>query len=108
MSRELLQVRVNEASNCSKMKISSFQSVVCKNCSKLEINYLHNMKASMRYYVLTNMFLNRLFKFRMIASQLWSKFCNFFPSEALLELAAVTDQHSFHPHNTFSKKNHGC
>ena len=53
MSRELLQSRVNEESKCSKMKISNFQSVVCENCSKLEINYLHNLKASMKYYVLT-------------------------------------------------------
>ena len=53
MSQELLQIRVNEASKCSKMKISSFQSVVCENCSKLEINYLHNLKASMKYCVLT-------------------------------------------------------
>ena len=50
---ELLQIRVNEASECSKMKISNFQSVVCENCSKLEIKYLHNLKASIKYYVLT-------------------------------------------------------
>ena len=43
------QIRVNEASKCSKMKISNFQSVVCENCSKLEINYLHNLKANMKY-----------------------------------------------------------
>ena len=53
MSRELLQIRVSEASKCSKMKISNFQSVICKNCSKLEINYSHNLKASIKYYVLT-------------------------------------------------------
>ena len=53
MSRELLQIRVNEASKCSKMKIFNFRSVVCENCRKLEINYLHNLKASMEYYVLT-------------------------------------------------------
>ena len=46
MSRELLQIRVNEESKCSKMKMSNFQSVVCENCCKLEINYLHNLKAS--------------------------------------------------------------
>ena len=50
MSRELLQIRVNEASKRSKMKISNFQS---ENCSKLEINYLHSLRASMKYYVLT-------------------------------------------------------
>ena len=44
---------VAEASKCGKMKISSFQSVVCENCSKLEINYSHNLKARMKYYVLT-------------------------------------------------------
>ena len=53
MSRQLLQIRVNEAPKCSKMKISNFQSVVCENCSKLEINYLHNLKASVKYYVPT-------------------------------------------------------
>ena len=51
VSRELLQIRVNEASKCSKMKTSNFQSVVCENCSKLEINYLRNLKASMTQYV---------------------------------------------------------
>ena len=53
MSRELLQVRVNEASKCSKMKISNFQILLCENCSKLEINSLHNLKDNMKYYVLT-------------------------------------------------------
>ena len=53
MSRELLQIRINEASKCSRMKISNFQSVVFENCSKLEINYLHNLKARMKFYVLT-------------------------------------------------------
>ena len=53
MSRELLQIRVNEASKCSKMKIYNFQTVVCENCSKLEINCLHNLKASMKYCILT-------------------------------------------------------
>ena len=69
MSRELLQIKVNEASKCSKMKISNFQSVVCEGCSKFEIDSLHNLKAS-------NMFLHRLFKFQMIAPQLWNKFGN--------------------------------
>ena len=31
----------------------NFQSVVCKNCTKLEIDSLHNLNASMKYYVLT-------------------------------------------------------
>ena len=53
MSQKLLQIRVNETSKCSKMKISNFQSVVFENCSKLEINYSHNLKASMRNYVVT-------------------------------------------------------
>ena len=53
MSRELFQIRVNKVSKCSKLKISNFQSVVCKKCSKLEINTLHNLKNSMKYYVLT-------------------------------------------------------
>ena len=54
MSPELLQIRVNEASKCSKIKIYNFQSVICENCSKLEMNSLHNLKASMKYYVLTH------------------------------------------------------
>ena len=53
MSRELLKIRVNEASKCSKMNISNFQSVVSETFSKLEINYLRNLKASMKYCVLT-------------------------------------------------------
>ena len=53
MSRELLQISVNEESKCSKMKISNFQSAICENCSKLEINSSHNVKDSMKYYVLT-------------------------------------------------------
>ena len=53
MSRELLQIRVNvKRLYLSKMKISNFQSVVCENCSKLKIDYLNNLKASMKYYVL--------------------------------------------------------
>ena len=56
MSRELLQIRVNEASKCSKMKISNFQTVVCENCNKLERNYFHNLKTSMKYYVLAQCF----------------------------------------------------
>ena len=37
--------------NVTKMKISNFQSV--DNCTKVEINSLHNLKTSMKYYVLT-------------------------------------------------------
>ena len=65
MSRELLQIRVNEASKCFKMEMFNFQSVVCRNCTKLEINSLHNLKASMKHYVLT-LFLDRLFKFQLL------------------------------------------
>ena len=107
MSRELLQIRVNEASKCSKMKISNFQSVACENCSKLEINSLHNLKASKKYYVLT-MILDKLSKYRMIAPQLWNKFCNILPNEALLELAAATNGHRFYTKTTFSETNFGC
>ena len=35
------------------MEISSFQSVDCENWSKLEITSLHNLKAKMQCYVLT-------------------------------------------------------
>ena len=53
LSLELLQLKVNEASKCSKMKIFNFQGVVWENCSKLEINSLHNLRATIKYYVLT-------------------------------------------------------
>ena len=53
MSWKLLQIRVNEASKSSKTEIFNFQSVFCKNFTKLEINSLHNLKDSMKYYVLT-------------------------------------------------------
>ena len=79
MSRELLQIRVNEASKFSKMKISNFQCVVCESCSKLEINYLHNLKASMKYYAIL-------------------------PNEAPSELAAATNQHRFYTKDTFFSK----
>ena len=49
------------------------------------------------------MFLDSLFEFRMIAPQLWSKFCNF-PDGALSELAAATNEHRFYTQNTFPKK----
>ena len=32
------------------MKRQMFQSVVCENCSKLEIISLNNLKSSMKYY----------------------------------------------------------
>ena len=54
MSPELVQININEVSKCSKMKIANFQSAVCENSSKLEINYLHNLKASMKQYFLTH------------------------------------------------------
>ena len=47
------RVVVNEAPKCSKLNFTNFQSVVCENCSKLEINSLHNLKATMKCYVLT-------------------------------------------------------
>ena len=110
MSRELLQSRVNEASKCSEMKIPNFQSVVCENCSRLEINYFHNLKASMKYYVLTqyNMFLDRLFQFRMIPPQLWNQILQYLTDEALLELAVATNGHRFYTKIKFSQTNCGC
>ena len=60
--------------NVPKIKIPNFQSVVCENSSKLQINYLHNLKASIKFYVLKQ---NRLSKFRITALQLWREFCNF-------------------------------
>ena len=48
------------------------------------------------------MFLDRLFKFRMIAPQLWTEFATL-PDEALLELAAATNEDRFYTKNTFSQ-----
>ena len=45
----VVAIRVNEASECSKTKISSFQSVAWEYCSKLEINPLHNLKTSIKF-----------------------------------------------------------
>ena len=54
LSQGVVQIRVNDvASKCSKMEIFNFQTVVCNNCTKLEINSLHNLNASMKYHVLT-------------------------------------------------------
>ena len=94
MSRELLQIRVNEASKCSKMEIFNFHSVVCKNCTKLEINYLHNLKASMKYYVMT----------QYVSGQA-KQVLQYLPDEALLEIAAATYGDRFHNKNTFSQTN---
>ena len=47
------RLKLMKRQNVPKMKISNFQSVVCENFSKLKINYLRNLKASMKYYVLT-------------------------------------------------------
>ena len=53
------------------------------------------------------MFLDRLFKFRMIAPQLSSNFA-ILPDESLLELAAATNEHLFYTRNAFSVKISGC
>ena len=42
------------------------------------------------------MFLDRLFKFLMIAPQLWNKFVQYLPDEAYLELAAATNGRRFY------------
>ena len=52
MFRESLQIRITEVSKCSKVGISNFHSVGCKNGSKLEINSLHNLKTSGNNYTL--------------------------------------------------------
>ena len=47
------RLELTKRQNAPKMEIFNFQSVVCKYCTKLEINSSHNLKASMKYYLLT-------------------------------------------------------
>ena len=108
MSRELLQIRVNEASKCSKMKISNFQSVVSENCSKLEINSLHNLKASMKYYVLTQYVSVQAIQVSNDYTSIVEQILQYLSDEALLELAATTNGQKIYTKDTFSQTNFGC
>ena len=108
MSRELLDIRVNEASKCFKMEIFNFQSVVCKNCTKIEINSLHNLKASMKYYVLTQYVSGQAIQVSNDCTSIVKQILQYLPDEALLELAAATYGDRFYNKNTFSQKNFGC
>ena len=106
MSRELLQIRV-EASKCSKMAIFNFQSVVCKNCTKLEINSLHNLKASMKY-VLTQYVSGYAIQVSSDCTSIVKQILQYLPDEALLELAVATYGDRFYNKSTFSQTNFGC
>ena len=108
MSRELLQITVNEASKCSKMELFNFQSVVCKNCTKLEINSLHNLKASMKYYVLTQYVSGQVIQVSNECTSAVKQILQYLPDEALLELAAATYGDRFYNKNKFSQTNFGC
>ena len=105
MSQELLQIRVNEASKCSKMKLSNFQSVVSENCSKLEINSLPNLKASMKTYVLTQYVSAKVIQVPNDCTSIVKQTLQYFPDETLSELASVTSGHKFYTKNTFSQIN---
>ena len=104
MSRELLQIRVNEASKCSKMEIFDFQSVVCKKCTKLEINSLHNLKASTKYYVLTQNVSGQAIQVSNDYTSILKQILQYLPDEALLEPAAATYGDRFYNKSTFSNK----
>ena len=108
MSRELLQIRVNEASKCSKMEIFNFQSVVCKNCAKLEINSLHKLKASIKYYVLTQYVCEQAIQVSNDCTSIVKQILQYLPDEALLELAAATYGDRFYNKSPFSQTNSGC
>ena len=109
MFRELLQIRVNEASECSRMEIFNFQSVVCKNCTKLETNYLHNLKASMKYYVLTQCFWIGYSSVKWLhLDSIVKQILQYLPDGTLLELAAATYMDRFYNKSTFSQTNLGC
>ena len=64
--------------------------VVCENCSKLEINSLHNLKARVKYYVLTQYVSGQ-------ASQV-SNDCT----------SIATNERRFYTKNTFSQISLGC
>ena len=108
MSQKLLQIGVNEASKCSKMKISNFQSVVCENCSKLEMNSLHNLKASMKYYVLTQYVSGWAIQVLNDCKSIVEQILQYLPDEELLELAGAINGHRLYTKNTFSQTNSSC
>ena len=108
MSQELLQIRVNEASKCSKMEIFNFQSVVCKNCTKLEMYSLHNLKAGMKYYVLTQYISGQAIQVLNYCTSIVKQILQYLPDEALLELAAAIYGDRFYNESTFSQTNFGC
>ena len=108
MSRGLLRITVNEASKCSKIEIFNFKSVVCKNCTKLEINSLHNLKASMKYYVLTQYISGQAIQVSNECTSIVKQILQYLPDEALFELAAATYGDRFYNKSTFSQTNFGC
>ena len=108
MFRELLQIRVNEVSKCSKMKIYNFQSVVCENCSTLEIKSLRNLKASIKYYVLTQYVSIWTIQVSNDCTSIVEQILQYLPNEVLLEPATATNVHRFYTKNTFSQTNCGC
>ena len=108
MSRELLQIRVNKASKRSKTKISIFQSVVCKNCSKLEINSSHILKARVKYYVLTQFVSGQAIQVSKDCTLIVKQILQHSSDEALLELAAATNGCRFYTKNIVSQTNSDC
>ena len=88
------------------MKISYFQSVVCENCSKLEINYLHNLKASMKYYVLTQYVSGEAIQVSNHCTSIVEQILQVCTFRATAELQPLMST-DFTP-NTFSRTINGC
>ena len=96
MSRKLLQIRVNEASRCSKKKISNFQCVVCDNYSKLERNSLDNLKASVKYHVLTQYVSGQAIQVLNDCTSTVEQILKYLLDEVLSEQAAATNRQRFY------------
>ena len=99
---------VNEASKCPKVKISYFQSVVRETCSKLDVNSVHNLKASMKYYVLAHYVSGQAVQVLNDCTSVVEQILQYLPNEVLLELAAATNGYRFYTKNISSQTNCGC
>ena len=85
-----------------------FQSVVCKNCTKSETNSLHNLKASMENYVQAQHVSGQAIQVSKDCISTVKQILQYFPNEALLELAAVSYGDRFYNKSIFSQTNSGC
>ena len=90
------------------MEIFNFRSVVSKNYTKLEINSLHDLKASMKYYVLTQYVSGQAIQVSNDCTSIVKQILQYLPDEALLELAAATYGDRFYNKSTSSQTNFSC